>query len=202
LFLNIGGVANITYVGMDGDLIAFDTGPGNGLLDDWVFARTGQPFDRDGELAAHGRPSRALLDQFLAHPYFAQPPPKSLDRNAFLVRAVERLSDADGAATLLQFSVGSVRAALRHLPQSPRAAFASGGGRHNKELMRSLRDGLAPLLVERLEALGFDGDATEAQAFAFLAVRSLDGSPLSYPLTTGVREPLSGGLLSRPGEPG
>ena len=202
LFLNIGGVANITYVGMDGDLIAFDTGPGNGLLDDWVFGRTGQPFDRDGELASQGRPSEALVMNFLAHPYFDLPPPKSLDRNSFSVTKIESLSDADGAATLLQFSVDSVRAALRHLPQPPRAAFVSGGGRHNKELMRSLRDGLAPLRVETLEALGFDGDATEAQAFAFLAVRSLDGLPLSYPLTTGVHQPLSGGRLSRPRKPG
>ena len=198
MFLNLGGVANITYVGFDGELIAFDTGPGNGLLDDWTFERTAKPFDSDGRLAAQGTPSAAILAELLANPYFALPPPKSLDRNAFSARSAAPLSDADGAATLLQFSARTVAAALRHLPEPPRACYVSGGGRHNAELMRALRDSLRDTRLEPLEALGFDGDATEAQAFAFLAVRAIEGMPLSYPLTTGVPEPLSGGRVSHP----
>jgi anhydro-N-acetylmuramic acid kinase len=199
LFLNIGGVANVTYVGAGGELIAFDTGPGNGLLDDWVLGRTGKPFDVDGRLAASGTPSEEILHVLLSHSYFALTPPKSLDRNTFAVSALAALSDADGAATLLQFSSRSAAAALRHLPERPRHCFASGGGRHNVALMQALRNSLQiPLLP--LEEAGFDGDATEAQAFAFLAVRSLRGMPLSYPLTTGVSRPTTGGIHSTPSE--
>lgn len=199
LFLNLGGVANITYVGLDGALIAFDTGPGNGLLDDWTLKRTGKPFDANGRLAASGEPSEAILAALFKHPYFRTPPPKSLDRDAFSVESLATLSDADGAATLLEFSARAVARALDHLPALPRACYASGGGRHNTELMRAIAEALKGTDLKPLESLGFDGDATEAQAFAFLAVRSIDRVPLSYPLTTGVPKPLSGGRLSRPG---
>ena len=198
-FLNIGGVANVTYVGPGDELIAFDTGPGNGLLDDWTLARTGKPFDADGALAASGKPSRQILDQMLAHNYFALPPPKSLDRHAFSVAPLAGLSDADGAATLTHFSAVSIGNARHLLPEPPRAWYASGGGRHNSELMRLVREVLGSAPVLPLEALGFDGDATEAQAFAFLAVRTLDGLPISFPMTTGVAAPLAGGRISRPG---
>lgn len=198
LFLNLGGVANITYVGSGGELIAFDTGPGNGLLDDWTRERTGKPFDEGGALAASGNASDTILRTLLAQPYFSLPPPKSLDRDAFSIEALEELSDADGAATLLQFSARGVALSLEHLPERPRACYASGGGRHNNALMRALVEALKGIDLELLEALGFDGDATEAQAFAFLAVRSLDGMPLSYPLTTGVPTPQTGGKISRP----
>jgi anhydro-N-acetylmuramic acid kinase len=198
MFLNLGGVANITYVGKDGELIAFDTGPGNGLLDDWTFAWTGRPFDADGRLAASGKPSEAILASMLDHPYFKLQPPKSLDRDAFSLAPLAGLSDADGAATLLQFTVRTVAASLDLLPARPRACYASGGGRHNAEMMRLLADALKGVELKPLGALGFDGDATEAQAFAFLAVRSADAKPLSYPLTTGAPKPLSGGRLSRP----
>jgi anhydro-N-acetylmuramic acid kinase len=197
VFLNLGGVANITYVGAERELIAFDTGPGNALLDDWVLERAGEPFDRDGRLAASGRADTATLGGLLAHPYFASSPPKSLDRNAFSAAALNRLSDADGAATLLAFTAQSIAASVRHLPAPPRGWYVSGGGSHNVELMRLLTERLdAPLLP--LEAIGFDGDATEAQAFALLAVRASNGMPLSYPMTTGVPKPLSGGRTSRP----
>ncbi len=201
VFLNLGGVANITYVGRDGGLLAFDTGPGNGLLDDWAFRRRGEAFDADGRLAASGTASVQILEALLGHPYFALPPPKSLDRNAFSIAVLSDLSDADGAATLLRFSALGVKAALEHLPEPPRAWYASGGGRQNAELMRVLAEVLkaAPLLP--LESLGFDGDATEAQAFAFLAVRVAERMPLTYPLTTGVAEPLTGGRLSAPTGP-
>jgi anhydro-N-acetylmuramic acid kinase len=198
VFLNLGGVANVTYVGPEGELIAFDTGPGNALLDDWTRARTGDPFDRDGQLAASGTPSEPLLEELLAHSYFALPPPKSLDRNAFSVAALAHLSDADGAATLLKFSARAVAAARVHVPAAPRAWFASGGGRHNAALMRALAAVLGDGALRPLETLGFDGDATEAQAFAFLAVRAIDRQPISFPLTTGVAKPLTGGRISVP----
>lgn len=197
-FLNLGGVANITSIGSDGALLAFDTGPGNGLLDDWTFARTGQPYDNDGALAASGSASATIVEALLQHPYFELPPPKSLDRNTFQTVALESLSDADGAATLLSFSARAVRAATMHLPERPRAWYASGGGRHNKALMQALTEVLADAPLQPLEAIGFDGDATEAQAFALLAVRAADGKALTYPKTTGVAEPQTGGILSVP----
>jgi len=198
LFLNLGGVANVTCVGAAGELVAFDTGPGNALLDDWVLARRGERFDADGALAASGTPSASALESMLRHPYFARPPPKSLDRNAFSAADLAHLSDADGAATLLHFTALSVAASLPLLPEPPRACYASGGGRHNRALMGLLGEALGDLPVAPLEALGFDGDATEAQAFALLAVRTLERLPLSYPLTTGVPRPQTGGRLSYP----
>ncbi len=196
-FLNLGGVANVTYVGAADELIAFDTGPGNALLDDWVLARTGEPFDRDGRLAASGEVETALLGALLDHPYFSSPPPKSLDRNAFSVAELSGLSDSDGAATLLAFTADSIAASAAQLPAAPRGWYVSGGGSHNVRLIQLLRERLsAPLLP--LEAIGFDGDATEAQAFALLAVRAANGMPLSFPMTTGVPKPLSGGRISRP----
>ena len=197
VFLNLGGVANITFVGSDGALIAFDTGPGNSLLDDWTLARTGKPFDADGRLAAAGSPSETQLKAFLSHPYFSEPPPKSLDRNAFSLATLADLSDADGAATLLQFTARSIAVSVQHLPDTPRAWYASGGGRHNGSMMRAIAETLGAPLAP-IEDLGFDGDATEAQAFAYLAVRAVDRKPLSFPLTTGVSKPLSGGVVSQP----
>jgi anhydro-N-acetylmuramic acid kinase len=201
-FLNVGGVANVTYIGADGELIAFDTGPGNALLDDWVHRRTGSPFDADGRLAASGKPSERFLAQLLAQPYFYAPPPKSLDRNSFDVSAVAELSDADGAATLLAFTARSVAAALRHLPALPRSWHVCGGGRRNAALMRLLGEMLKDAPIRSIDELGFDGDATEAQAFGFLAIRAADGAPLTFPMTTGVPAPLSGGRISLPASTG
>jgi anhydro-N-acetylmuramic acid kinase len=196
-FLNIGGVANVTYVGSGGELIAFDTGPGNALLDDWVLKRTGRPYDDAGRLAASGTPSAAMLKRLLGHPYFSAPPPKSLDRDSFDVTALAELSDADGAATLLYFTALAAAAAVSQLPAAPRSWHVCGGGRHNGALMRLLGETLRAK-VAPIDELGFDGDATEAQAFGFLAVRAAEGLPLTFPLTTGVPEPLPGGRISRP----
>jgi anhydro-N-acetylmuramic acid kinase len=200
VFLNLGGVANVTYVGADGELIAFDTGPGNSLLDDWTYARTGEHFDLNGSLAVRGKPSDAHLVELLGHPYFDAPAPKSLDRNAFSTDALADLSDEDGAATLLQFSARSIARAVERFPAAPLGWYACGGGRHNAELMRAIAQALGNSPLKSVEALGFDGDATEAQAFAFLAARAVDNKPLSYPKTTGVSKPTGGGRLAKPSE--
>jgi len=187
--LNVGGVANVTFTGQP--LLAFDTGPGNALLDDWVGRHTGALFDDGGRLATQGRVDAARLALLLAHPYFDRPPPKSLDRHAFTLDAVEGLAPADGAATLLAFTVGTVVRAAAWA--SPRRWLIAGGGRHNAALMVAL--GIALGQVDPVEAVGWDGDALEAQAFAFLAVRSVRGLPLSLPGTTGVPSPMPGGVL-------
>jgi anhydro-N-acetylmuramic acid kinase len=201
VFLNIGGVANVTWVGADGRLIAFDTGPGNALLDDWVRETTGRSFDEDGRLARAGTVAQAVLAACMRHPYFAAPPPKSLDRNAFTLAAVRALGVEDGAATLVAFTVDSVVAAAAHFPAAPRRWIACGGGRHNAALMERLaaRLGESGQRLVTAEAAGLDGDAMEAQAFAYLAARSRRGLPITFPGTTGVAAPLTGGRLALPG---
>lgn len=194
LILNIGGVSNITYID-EAQIIAFDTGPGNALVDDFVQKRTGQPYDKNGALAATGKPSHEALDQWLAHPYFTKAIPKSLDRDAWDVSAVEDMSDADGAATLSHFTIKSIAAGIEFLTHPPVSCIVAGGGRHNDYLMKTLQGTLgAP--VQSAEALNWNGDATEAEGFAYLAVRSLLGEPLSMPTTTGVPRPMTGGILT------
>jgi anhydro-N-acetylmuramic acid kinase len=194
--LNIGGVANITFIGKDGDLIAFDTGPGNGPIDDWALKHTGQPVDKGGALAARGRASESVIQTLLADPYFAQPAPKSLDRMDFTLEMARNLSPEDGAATLTAFTVRAAARARDQLPESPRTWIVCGGGRHNPILMRDLRAALPNTNVITAEDAGWRGDFIEAEAFAYLAVRSLNGLPISFPKTTGAPRPMTGGTLS------
>ncbi|MCP3733329.1 anhydro-N-acetylmuramic acid kinase [Sphingomonas sp. RP10(2022)] len=195
--LNLGGIGNITYVGEDGALIAFDTGPANGLIDSWVEAETGARYDDGGALAAAGRIDETVLTAMLDHPYFAAPPPKSLDRNDFTIQPARGLAAADGAATLTAFTAASVAEAIDRLPARPKRLIVAGGGRHNPTLLRMIaeRTGLVP---EPSDALGWNGDAMEAEGFAYMAVRTLNGLPISFPGTTGVPAPLPGGIVSRP----
>jgi anhydro-N-acetylmuramic acid kinase len=193
--LNVGGVANVTWIGRQGELVAFDTGPGNALIDDWALRHTGEACDTDGRLAAAGRVDEGMLTALLRDPYFAALPPKSLDRNSFTLAGLGAISPADGAATLTAFTAAAVRRALEHLPEWPALWLVCGGGRRNRVLMAALAERLeAP--VAPVEALSFGGDAIEAEAWAYLAVRSLRRLPLSYPGTTGVTAPTTGGVLA------
>jgi len=189
--LNIGGIANVTYVGA-GQLIAFDTGPGNALLDQWTEKTTGNPYDAGGALAALGTPNKPVLDRLMQNPFFRRKPPKSLDRLDFDLVPLDGLSPSDGAATLAAFTCRAVGQARDHLPEAPRRWLVTGGGRHNDALMQMLAQ-LVAAPVAAVESVGWDGDALEAQAFGFLAVRSLRGLPLSYPTTTGVPRAMTGG---------
>jgi anhydro-N-acetylmuramic acid kinase len=196
-FLNIGGVANATILSGQAEPIACDTGPGNALIDDFVLARTGAAYDADGALAASGTPHEALLTRWLAHPFFDQAPPKSLDRHAFDENGVEMLSDADGAATLTAFTASAVARLLAHLKTPPKLWIACGGGARNKTLLSMLEKHLNAQ-VRASDEFGWDSGALEAQAFAFLAVRSAQGLPLTFPGTTGAPRPLPGGRLVNP----
>lgn len=197
--LNIGGVANVTWIGRDGSLVAFDTGPGNGPLDDWATRHTGAHFDRDGALAAAGTLDQAVLGRLLSQDYFSKPPPKSLDRldfrRALAESGVEELSASDGAATLAAFTAAAVAAA--RLPEPPTRWLVHGGGRRNPAIMRALRERL-PVPVDPVEVVGWDGDALEAQCFGFLAARVVSALPLSVPGTTGVPHPMPGGRIAEP----
>jgi anhydro-N-acetylmuramic acid kinase len=194
--VNIGGVGNITWIGSDGSLIAFDTGPGNALVDDWMLSHTGRAVDADGAAAARGRIDEDALKEFLTHPYFGELPPKSLDRNAFSLDPVRKLSLEDGAATLAAFTAASLARAREHIPEQPKLWVISGGGRRNRTLMTMIAERVESA-VAPAEAAGFDGDAVEAEAWAYMAVRALRGLPITFPGTTGVRQPLTGGVLAR-----
>ena len=196
LVVNIGGVANLTWIG-EAELLACDTGPGNALLDDFMAERTGTPIDLDGQFALRGTVHPAILETLLKNPFFAKPPPKSLDREHFAaaVQAVSALSTEDGAATLAAFTAEAI--ARTPVPAPPAGVLVTGGGRKNPAIMQALAAAFG-VSVRPVEDAGWDGDALEAQCFAFLAVRVLRGLPLSLPGTTGVPRPMPGGRIVRP----
>lgn len=190
--LNLGGVGNVTFIAGDDDMTGFDTGPGNALIDDWVKRHMDRDFDDNGMIARQGKVHEGVLQKLLSNPYFSMKPPKSLDRDAWDLLPLQMLSAADGAATLTAFTVEAAARALQHLPEAPHAWYVTGGGRHNGFIMEQLQRRVnAP--VKSVDVLGWDGDAMEAEGFAYLAVRSLMGLPLSLPGTTGVPKPLTGG---------
>ena len=205
-FLNMGGVGNLTWVDpmadapeTPGALLAFDTGPANAPLNDLMLLRCGVGFDRDGALAAQGQVDAGAVAAFLTHPYFAEPAPKSLDRDSFadLPTRVAHLPDADAAATLLAMSAGAVAAGLALCPTRPEHLLVTGGGRLNPVLMAQLSASCG-VAVDPIDAVGLDGDMLEAQAFAYLAMRVHLGLPLSAPMTTGVPVAMTGGRVSHP----
>ena len=195
--LNIGGVANATLIDSKGGVIAFDTGPGNALIDEWMQDREGKNLDDGGRTAARGRPDEPLLAWLLTHPFFVRKPPKSLDRNWFSHKLAGQLSTEDGAATLTAFTARAVARALDHAPEIPTRWIVAGGGARNGELVRLLNYHLRTEITTA-DAIGWSSAYLEAQAFAYLAVRSLKGLPITFPSTTGVREPIGGGSLARP----
>lgn len=194
--LNIGGVANITYINDGAEPIACDTGPGNALIDDLMLQRTGEPIDRHGRMAARGRVNEIALQRLLAHPFFEVIPPKSLDRNDFSLNEVSDLSTEDAAATLTAFTAASVLKLFPHLPKRPQLLIVCGGGARNPILIRELATRL-PCKVTTADGVGWSADAIEAQAFAFLAARVLEGLPITFPGTTGAPSPLCGGVIAR-----
>lgn len=195
--LNLGGVANLTFIGIDGALVAFDCGMANALIDDWMGQKTNYPFDVGGEFAANGTIDESALLAMLDHPFFSAPAPKSLDRKDFNLNPVADLSAPDGAATLTAFSAKAVALGFQQFPARPQRLIVCGGGRKNDTMLKMIEkySGIPTVLTDDL---GWDGDAIEAQGFAYLAYRCLHGLPITYPGTTGVAEPMSGGVLTRP----
>jgi anhydro-N-acetylmuramic acid kinase len=193
--VNIGGVANITYLDGDADPVAFDTGPGNAPIDEIVFARTGRRFDRDGILASQGRVDAAAVNRVLQDPFFARKPPKSLDRAQFAQLPLGELALEDAVATATAVVAGSIARAAQHLPRRPQSWIVAGGGARNRALMKMLRERVKAS-VQVAEAVGWSSDGLEAQAFAYLAVRSMKALPLTFPTTTGVAKPTTGGVFA------
>lgn len=197
--VNIGGIGNITWVGEDGRLIAFDTGPGNALIDQWVAAHAGIPYDANGAIASEGRVSMSLAQLYLGSPYFERSYPKSLDRNDFRLPALDAAGLEDGARTLAYVTAASIARAFDLLPERPKLAILCGGGRHNAAIVTELRAAAARTQVALAEEAGLDGDATEAEAWGYLAVRAARRLPITWPETTGVAAPVPGGRMSYPG---
>jgi anhydro-N-acetylmuramic acid kinase len=196
--LNIGGVANVTWVGSRTQaLLAFDTGPGGGQLDEWTQRAIGEPFDDKGLLARAGDIDIHVLSRLLKNPYFERSPPKSLDRNDFSIEPVLALNAADGAATLLEFSCAAIAMAERHFPSPVERWLVTGGGRKNEYMLERIEE-LVKKPVMLVDELGWDGDAVEAQAFAYLAVRTMNGLPITFPNITGVDRPRVGGEIYKP----
>ena len=195
--LNLGGVANLTYWDGDSEIIAFDTGPANAPINDWISQQTDKKIDEDGVIAQSGTADETILNKLISHPYFRQQYPKSLDRDHFTAAMVDGLDLEDGAATLTAFCASALNQALNQLPSRPEKIILCGGGRKNKTLVHEIkqRAQIEPIMSEDC---GWRGDALEAECFAYLAMRSLRELPISFPTTTGVPNAMSGGIISNP----
>ena len=205
-FVNLGGVGNISLINtnisspdMNNAVIAFDTGPANAPLNDFILNRTGQLYDLNGALALSGNINQDILNSFMKSDFFNKKPPKSLDRNSFsmIQDLVSTLSDADGAATLTAICIESIYAAQLHLKHKPYRWLICGGGRHNIAIMNGLKQRL-DRPVDPVESIGLNGDMLEAQAFGYLAARVVNNLSLSSPTTTGCLRPTKGGVISDP----
>lgn len=195
--VNIGGVANVTWIGEDGGLVAFDTGPGNAPIDDFVRKFTNRNFDLDGFLSSKGEVHHGTLRAFLSSSYFSILPPKSLDRNDFPFNLGEKVKVEDGISTITYCSCLALSLAQAHFPSPARSWIVCGGGSRNETLMRWLGQ-LVDGRVTTGADYGWNVEALEAQAFGFLAVRHLRGLPNSFPSTTGASHPIVGGVLHQP----
>ncbi len=199
-FVNVGGISNITYVPSEGDPIAFDTGPGNTLIDQWVQREGGVPYDAGGTIASEGGVVEAVVARYMEAPFFRRSGPKSLDRNDFTLEPMAGLELSDGARTLAAVSAEAILRSVEHMPEPPKLWIVCGGGRKNPHIVGDLVSGARSTGAEVIvaEEAGLDGDSTEAEAWAFLAVRSMKGLPLTFPTTTGCRETVSGGVMAKP----
>ncbi|KQS72931.1 anhydro-N-acetylmuramic acid kinase [Rhizobium sp. Leaf371] len=198
VFVNIGGISNLTFVGGDGALSAFDSGPGNMLIDQWIEAHDGGSFDAGGAVAAAGVVVPELAARYLDHRFFTDNLRRSLDRSDFSPPVKGEVSLEDGARTLAHVTGAAILRCATHLPARPKTYVVSGGGRLNPVIMQefSALAGRSGARVLSSDAVGLDGGAMEAEAWAYLAVRSVRGLPLTFPGTTGVREEVSGGVLN------
>ncbi|THV25368.1 anhydro-N-acetylmuramic acid kinase [Peteryoungia ipomoeae] len=197
-FVNIGGISNLTFLDRDDTIIGFDSGPGNTLIDQWVETHAGIPYDDGGRIASEGAVIKTLADRYLDNPFFTAKTRRSLDRNDFRPPDGHEAELSDGARTLAHVSAAAILKSAGHLPAFPRCFVICGGGRLNRTIMGDLvrLAGERAAAVLTAEQAGFDGDAMEAEAWAYLAVRSARGLPLTYPGTTGVSRPVSGGVFA------
>ena len=188
----------MTLITKNNYVIASDTGPGNGPLDIWMEKNGLGNFDPDGRYAMAGTPNFHVVKQWLDRTFFQQAVPRSADRYDFdVINDMDELSIEDGAASLAAFTTLAAVYTLNEMNEKPQSVIVCGGGRHNKAMMWMLREHLKAE-VKTAEAIGWDSDSIEAQAFAYLAVRSKWKLPISFPATTGVKKAMTGGVLALP----
>jgi anhydro-N-acetylmuramic acid kinase len=194
VILNLGGVANITWLGQNEEIVAGDTGPGCGLIDEWIEEMAGLSHDKDGEIAKRGRVDQGIVDAALATPFFSKPLPRSADRFDFDHVDVSGLSVEDGAATLCAVTVQAIVRAVRTMPGHPEVLWVTGGGVHNPVIMRMLSENFAR--VRNVREMNLNPDTLEAECFAWLAMRHTKGLPLTIPETTACSRAVCGGTIT------
>ncbi len=194
--LSLGGIVTLTCIGAVGELQAFDVGIGTALLDYWIYRHTGAEMDFDGLIAAKGQVDERLLNRLLREKFYLKQPPKTADKNEFveMYEQVRGCRTAEGAATLTAMVAHSIKEAQTFLTLSPKEWILVGGGIYNPVLVRMIKSVLKEPVKTGLEC-GFDNDTLNAQAYAFLSVRASAGLPISFPQTTGVYEPTTGGKI-------
>lgn len=199
--VNIGGMANITWLPMSGQTLGFDTGPGNVLMDAWILKNLGKAYDTNGDWAASGTINTGLLQRMLAHPFFAQVPPKSTGREAFNLDWLNTelgqtsLAPADIQATLLALTAQSIAKDIKQLTQSSCEVFVCGGGAYNLSLMAELAHLLPQAKVTSTADLGIAPEWIEAMAFAWLAQQTMNRNHGNLSAVTGAqREVILGGV--------
>jgi anhydro-N-acetylmuramic acid kinase len=194
IILNLGGVANITWLGEKDEIIAGDTGPGCGLIDEWIEEMADLPHDQDGRIAAQGKVNDGVVAAALATPFFSKPLPRSADRFDFDHVDVSGMSVEDGAATLCAVTVRAIVKAVKQTPKPPAVVWVTGGGVHHPVIMRMLTESFGN--VQNVRQMGLNPDTLEAECFAWLAVRHTKGLALTIPETTGCRKTVCGGVIT------
>lgn len=201
VWVDVGGISALTYIGQNGEISAFDAGIGNAIINEWVDKHASMHMDYNGKLAITGHVNQDVLASLMRHKFLLQPPPKAADKNMFREKSehLEGLTLEDGAATATAFVAESIVKAIRDfIPDKPKKIVVCGGGARNPSMMRFLRQRAEDIDVCSAEECGFDSLGIEAQAFAFLAIRRCNGMPISYPFTTGAAVEVMGGEVFEP----
>ena len=194
VFFNIGGISNLTYLNKDEEMVSFDSGPGNCLIDRILQLKSEDKvqFDKDGMIAFTGNIDKNILDSYLSDPYYELSPPKSLDINDFNLNPLRDLSLKDSVATLSELTSLTIVNALSFFSSKPIEIILCGGGRKNKFIFDRIKK-LSNITISNIDDYKINGDFIESQAFAYLAIRSLFKKPISFPKTTGATKPITGG---------
>lgn len=194
IFINIGGISNITYVSKTGGLKAFDTGPGMCLLDDYVKLNTKNQFDLNGNFSKKGKINYRILKKNMSDDFFKKNYPKSLDRNYFSIKKYKNLDFYDACATISMFTVLSIYEGIKMTEIDCDCIYLVGGGSRNQFISSKLSK-LISGKIKFINKLSLSDNYIESQAFAYLGIRSIKKLPISYPKTTGIKKALSGGDL-------
>ncbi|MFL2891049.1 MAG: anhydro-N-acetylmuramic acid kinase [Candidatus Pelagibacterales bacterium] len=192
IFINIGGISNITYLSKKNELIAFDSGPGMCLLDDYVELNSNKKYDEDGKYSSRGKINNKILKKVMCDKYFKLKYPKSIDRNYFTLIDFKNLDFCDACATISMFTVKSIISGINKINKKYESIYIMGGGSKNLFIQKELSK-IIQKDVKSINTKGIKDLYIESQAFAYLAVRSISNLPISYPKTTGVKKPIAGG---------